>query len=91
MADLRRQRGLIGNDDRTALYVVVYESSPDSNTIVHIIEPVGDAGGDLNPREPIGEDGEIRVSGVPQAIAQIGAVNETVDKVDVVTTYGSTV
>lgn len=83
MADLGIQQWLLDDDDAAALDVIVDELEPQAGGIVDVVQSVGDIGGDSDPRHPIGEDGEIRVEGIAEAIGEIGAGDVIVDEVDV--------
>ena len=46
--------------------------------MVDVLEAVREVRGDLHAREPGGEDREARVSRVPEALGEVGAVDELV-------------
>ena len=83
--------GRLGDDDSAALDMVMDEIDVQTGFVVNVIEAVSEIRGDLYSRHPRGENGEVRVVFVAEAVGEGGAVaDEVVDKVDVVTGDGGT-
>lgn len=82
MADLGIE-GWFGYDDARAFDVVVDEAGVESRAVVDVIEAVREVGGDLQAREPCGQDGVARVVWVAEALGEAGSGDELVDEVDV--------
>jgi len=77
--------GRLGDDDAAALDMVMDEIDVQTGLVVNVIEAVSEICGDLHSRHPRGEDGEVHVVFVAEAVGEGGAVvDEVVDEVDVV-------
>lgn len=74
----------LGDDDATALDVVVDEAYEQPSLVVDVIEAVSEIGGDLHSRHPRVEHREVNVPRVPETIRKVGTVDELVHEVDVV-------
>ncbi|KOM49395.1 hypothetical protein LR48_Vigan08g022200 [Vigna angularis] len=74
------------HDDYAAGFdVVLDEIGVQTDFVVNVIECVSEIRGDLHSRHPCGENGEARVVPVAETIGEVGAVDEVIDEVDVVT------
>lgn len=83
MADLGSELEvfLLGDDDVGGFDVVVDRVV--TGRVVHVIEAIGDVGGDLHAGEPRGQNGEFGVVRVAEAVGKVGALDVFVDEVDV--------
>ncbi|CAB4270513.1 unnamed protein product [Prunus armeniaca] len=92
MADLGSEREvlLLGDDDAGGFNVVVDEGGVVAGQVVHVIEAISEVGGDLRAGEPRGQNGEVGVVRVAEAVGKVGAGDVFVDEVDVVTGEGGT-
>lgn len=63
--------------------MVVDEVEVEARVVVDVLERLSDVGGDLDSRDPGGEDGEVGVSRVPEAVGEVGTGGVDVDEVEV--------
>lgn len=83
MTDLGVQR-IFGDDDAGALDPVMDETRPvHPRAVVDVLQPVSHVRRDLHSRGPACDRRVVRVDPVPEAVAEVRALHELVDQVDV--------